>query len=276
MSNKKTRRALLKGVGTAAVGVTVGASATGAASAGSCDDPYSDRSSVTETYLSGKDGSTDFVEKEFAEVAVVEVDGPILQDENSNRAKYYVDVHQLATTYVKSDGEPQTDIMDQTVNIEYPDEGSTSAEWDFPDPDSEPTWISRASADSVDDDYSLHDFAHDAAVETFKFGVDLFEDTVATPVKVGVDLYDYAKKSAELASKYDDATSSTRAWDYSWFYSGDEASSTSFTSMTFKVTDIPWGATESHTVEVESRTGQEGTMHTHEFNFDLHGPELCR
>ncbi|WP_121743174.1 hypothetical protein [Natronorubrum halophilum] len=266
----------MKGVGTAAVGVPAGVFATGMASAGYCDEPYSDTSSVTETYWSGRDGSTDWVEKEFAEVVRVEVDGPKLQSENNNRAKYYVAVHQLSQTYVKSDGEPQIDIMDQSVKVEYPDEGNTAAEWDFADPDSEPTWISRASADAAYDGYSLEDFAQDFAVESFKTGMDVFEETIATPVKVTVDLYDYTKKAAELADKFNDATGSTRTQEYSWFYSGDEASSTSFTSMIFKVEDIPWGATESHTIEVESQTGQQGTMHTHEFNFDLHGPELCR
>lgn len=283
MDQNTTRRSLMKSLSTGVVGITGAAVVAERASAGYCGgDQYAEASSVTETYTAAHDSQPFPVEKEFAETVRVAVDGPYEMDKTPHQ-KYYVSVHQLAKTYVKSGvdgrdisaGEGQIDISRQKVNVTYPDESNTRAEWDFPDPDSEPSWLARASNQDMADGYDFHDLAADVAADSFETAVDLFEDTVGTPVAVTVDFADWANDMHSSYQKFQDAKSDTRSWGFDWFYNGETASPASHTFLLFEVSDIPDLKIVDHTVEVESQLPDKET-YTHTFNFGLKGAHLCK
>jgi hypothetical protein len=273
------RRTVLKSLGASAAGLAGGAtvlSPVETVSAGYCGDQYSETSTATKTYWADTDSLDDYVEKELAEAVHVEVSEPQTFD-NDPGTKYYVTVNQRAATYVKNTGDPQIDIMDQNVSVTYPDETETGAEWDFPDPDSEPEWLARASkAEPSTDGYDIYDLSVDLAAETAQVTGDVFERTLGSGVKLALDLYDYYNTVSSLANKFQTATSSTRRWDYSWTYSGDDATARTHTFMMFKVENIPGGGTEEHTIEVESRLDPADVLKTHTFDFSLEGARLCK
>lgn len=261
-------------MGTAVTGLGGIFTASQSVRASDCN-AYGDSKKTTDTYVGYKDGSdNDRVEKEYVHTARVEVDGPMEMD-RSNRVKYYVAVHNLAVTYIKESGEPQIDMPYQYTHIYHPDEGNDhGAEWDFPQAESEPQWITRFDTEQTDD-YELEDLAFDVAYESFQTGKDLFEDTVGTPYRVAADSVEYIDKIHSLYDKYQKATNDRTKVKYDWTFTGDDARPRAHTMMMFEVSDIKEGVSLDHTVETWGYTDGGGTMEKLTFDFTLEGSGSC-
>ncbi len=267
---------MLQSIGSAGAAIAAGGallSEAETARAGYCYQ-YENTKVNTTTYWGDKDGTSEMVEKEFVHASTVRVDGPYEMD-HSSRIKYYIPVHNMCVAYVKDTGEPQIDIPSMYTSVEYPDEGSASgAEWDFPQENSEPKWISRFD-EQQNDYYDLEDFAQDAAFKSFQYGVDIFEDTVATPYRVVADSVGYYNDMHQLYDKYQQASSDTRTMNYDWSFTNDDARERIHTMMMFEVSDIDNNVGLPHTIESYCLNEQIGSTETITHNLNIEGEECC-